>query len=296
MGLVDPLLMIVLFVFFFRTFGTRPTCVALVIFSMMPFCFDYLAGSLLRWDWLFALGLCLVCWKRGRPLASGALLGYAIASKLFPLFFGVGFACWAASSRESPRTRKSSIAASRASSPAPRRHRVASRSPRRCSGPRDVAGLRERIAVAQHEHTTATNIPSTTVFLQVADSSRASSQNWVLPPDVKRRRIRTSTSRKALQFFFCQLMLTVLVAFGLRLAEPIEAIAIGPFLVYVWLVVNAYYWNMLMLPALAWTARENERPPRARSSGTARDADWFYLYQHLSRRLAEGYSWACSCW
>src|SRR5262249_61217361 len=91
-----PLLMLVLFVLFFRTFGTRPTCVALVIFSMMPFCFDYLAGSLLRWDWLFALGLALVLWARGRPLGAGAAVGYAIASKLFPLFFAVGFGFWAA--------------------------------------------------------------------------------------------------------------------------------------------------------------------------------------------------------
>ncbi|HEX8951063.1 MAG TPA: glycosyltransferase 87 family protein [Polyangia bacterium] len=287
MGLVDPLLMIALFVLFFATFGTRPTSVALVIFSMVPFSFDYLAGSLLRWDWLFALGLCLVMWTRARPVAAGALLGYAIASKLFPLFFGVGFAFWAAwelarTKRIDPRVPRfvagavAAVALSVAVSSA-------------MFGPRVWRGYKERIAVAQHEHFYANQYSFKTVFLQAAFSTpREFATNWMLPSEVKAARPDVDVKPWRFAFFFLQLALTALVALGLRRAEPVEAIAIGPLLVYVWLVVNAYYWNMLMLPALAWSARKaNDR--LLPLLGLHAILIWFYVYQHLGHGNAEGY-------
>jgi hypothetical protein len=85
-----------------------------------------------------------------------------------------------------------------------------------------------------------------------------------------------------------QLALTALVALGLRRAEPLEAIAVGPFLVYVWLVVNAYYWNMMMLPALAWMAR-HKHDRLVPLLGLHALLMWFYLYQHLAHGYAEGY-------
>jgi hypothetical protein len=287
MGLVDPLLMIVLFVLFFRTFGTRPTCVALVIFSMMPFCFDYLAGSLLRWDWLFALGLCLVAWKRARPTAAGALLGYAIASKLFPLFFGVGFAFWAA--WELWRTRKIDRRIPRFIAGAVAAGALAVGISSAMFGPRVWRGYEERIAVAEHEHFYANQYSFKTVFLQAAFSTpREFANNWMLPSDVKAQRAEVDTRPFRIRFFLLQLALTALVALGLRHAEPIEALAVGPLLVYVWLVVNAYYWNMLMLPALAWSARE-EDDRLMPLLGLHAMLMWFYVYQHLGHGFAEGY-------
>jgi hypothetical protein len=287
MGLIDPLLMIILFALFFRAFGTRPTCVALVIFSMMPFCFDYLAGSLLRWDWLFALGLCLVLWTRARPLAAGALLGYAIASKLFPLFCAVGFGFWAAweywrtraIDRRIPRFVGGAVAAAALS--------VAISSA--MFGPRVWSGYRQRIAVAQHEHFYANQYSFKTVFLQLAWSTPSElADNWMLPPEVKAARAEVDVTPWRFSFLFLQLALTALVALGLRHAEPVEALAVGPLLVYVWLVVNAYYWNMLMLPALAWMARgKNDR--LLPLLGLHAILIWFYVYQHLSHGFAEGY-------
>jgi hypothetical protein len=287
MGLVDPILMLILFVLFFRAFGTRPTCVALVIFSMMPFCFDYLAGSLLRWDWLFAIGLGLVFWKRERPLAAGAMLGYAIASKLFPLFFAVGWAFWAA--WEFLRTRKIDRRIPRFVIGALLAGILSVGISSAMFGPRVWSGYRQRIAVAQHEHFYANQYSFKTVFLQAAFSTpREFATGWMLPGDVKASHPDVDVTSRRFSFFFLQLLLTALVALGLRHAEPIEAIAIGPFLVYVWLVVNAYYWNMLMLPALAWVARDkNDR--LVPLLGLHAMLIWFYVYQHLSHGYAEGY-------
>lgn len=287
MGLIDPLLMIILFVLFFRAFGTRPTCVALVIFSMMPFCFDYLAGSLLRWDWLFALGLCLVLWTRARPIAAGAMLGYAVASKLFPLFFGVGFVFWAA--WEFSRTRKIDPRIPRFVGGAVAALALSVAISSAMFGPRVWRGYRERIAVAQREHFYANQYSFKTVFLQAAWSTpREFAQNWMLPGEVKAARAEVDVTPSRFTFFFLQLALTALVALGLRHAEPIEAIAVGPLLVYVWLVVNAYYWNMLMLPALAWMARKKSDRTMP-LLGLHAILIWFYVYQHLSHGFAEGY-------
>ena len=287
MGLVDPLLMIVLFVFFFRTFGTRPTCVALVVFSMMPFCFDYLAGSLLRWDWLFALGMCLVLWARARPVAAGAMLGYAVASKLFPLFFGVAFAFWAA--WEFFRTRKIDARIPRFIGGAVAAGALAVAISAAMFGPRVWRGYEERIAVAEHEHFYANQYSFKTVFLQAAFSTpREFATNWMLPGEVKAQRPEVDTRPFRVRFLLLQLLLTALVAVGLRRAEPLEALAVGPLLVYVWLVVNAYYWNMMMLPALAWMARPkiDRLLPLL---GLHAMLMWFYVYQHLGHGFAEGY-------
>jgi hypothetical protein len=83
LGSLDLVLMLVLFVVLFRSFGAEAGAIGLTIWALVPFCFDYLAGSLLRWDWLFALGMAFACWRRDRPLAAGGFFGYATVSKLF---------------------------------------------------------------------------------------------------------------------------------------------------------------------------------------------------------------------
>jgi glycosyl transferase family 87 len=288
MGLVDVVLMLVLFVAWFRTFGTRPTCVALVIFAMMPFCFDYLAGSLLRWDWLFALGMAMVAWKRARPAVAGALFGYAVMSKLFPLFFGVGLAFWGG--WEFLRTRKVDRRLVRFFAASAVAAVLAVALSSAMFGARVWKGYEQRIAVAQREHFYANQYSFKTVFLQAAYSRPSEfAQGWMLPGDIKAAHPDVDVTHWKWQFLLLQLLLTALVALGLRHAEPIEAFAIGPLLVYVWLVVNAYYWNMLSLLALGWMARE-EKPDRlVPLIGLHVILMWFYLYQHFNHGSSEGY-------
>jgi hypothetical protein len=299
MGLVDPLLMIILFAFVFRSFGTRPACVMLTIWSMVPFCFDYLAGSLLRWDWLFALGMCIVMWRRSRPLTAGAFLGYAIASKLFPLWFGVAFALQQlfVLAREG-RIDRTSV------------RRIGRRIVRFGAGAAAAMSIavvvsslmfgglgiwksyKDRIQVAQVEKYYPNQYSFRTVFLQLYESSpRQVIDGWALPREIKQARDDIDIGKRRIPFLFCQLMLTALIAAALAFADEIEALAVGPFLVYVWLMVNAYYWNMLALPALAWAVREfdGRRGRLVPLVGLHFLLAWFYLYQHFNHGFAEGY-------
>ena len=180
------------------------------------------------------------------------MLGYAIASKLFPLFFGVGFAFWAG--WEFVRTRKID----------PRLYRFAAgvgRRVRAVGG--DLVGDVRPARVARlpraHRRRPARALLRQPVFVQdrvpaggLVAPGRIRAQLDVAGARSRRRAPRSTCTSGAIPFFLLQLALTALVALGLRRAEPIEALAVGPLLVYVWLVVNAYYWNMLALTALAW--------------------------------------------
>jgi hypothetical protein len=291
MALIDFALMIALFGTLWKTFGTRAASVALVIFSMVPFSFDYLAGSLLRWDWLFALGLCLCFWQRKRPLVSGAFLGYAVASKLFPLFFGVAFviqALWQFAKHKKLDLRVVRFAAGAALAIV-----ISVVISSAMFGPTIWIGYAKRIEVAQREKFYSNQYSFKTVFLQLAASTGAELEDGLLiPNEIKQGRNDVELSQYQGAYLFFQLALTLLVAFALSKADELEALAIGPLLVFVWLTVNAYYWNMLALPALIWGLREQEKKrgsliPLLFMHGALMA---FYLMQHLNRGYAEGYA------
>ena len=88
-GLIDLVLMAVMWWLVWKSFGERVALLGLFVWAVPPNVFDYLSGSFLRWDWLFCLGMALVMIKRERWATAGAFFGFAVASKLFPLYFGV---------------------------------------------------------------------------------------------------------------------------------------------------------------------------------------------------------------
>ncbi len=55
-GWLDMLLMLGLWLVVWQTFGHRIASIGLFMWAVPPIVFDYLAGSFLRWDWLFAIG------------------------------------------------------------------------------------------------------------------------------------------------------------------------------------------------------------------------------------------------
>ena len=88
---VDLALLLLTFTLIFRTFGLRTGCLALVLFGCNYLSdFQYVGGSLLRFDWFAAVGIALCMFERRRPAAAGALLGYAIAVRVFPALFLFG--------------------------------------------------------------------------------------------------------------------------------------------------------------------------------------------------------------
>ena len=83
--LLDPLLDAALFAGVAFAFGWRTACVAAVFFGTNGFDgYDWTAGSVLRQDWLVALGLGIAASRRGRPALAGALLGVATLLRIFP--------------------------------------------------------------------------------------------------------------------------------------------------------------------------------------------------------------------
>jgi hypothetical protein len=83
---IDPLLLLVLFFFVYRTFGSRVMLYALILFGATDF-YQFgsnLVGSTLRQDWLVALGLGACALKAERPFLGGFLLAYGGLIRAFP--------------------------------------------------------------------------------------------------------------------------------------------------------------------------------------------------------------------
>ncbi len=71
-----------------RAFGAVPTALTLAFLSLSFFArFDYIGGSLLRWDWIAALLAGAAALARGSGNTAGLLLGYAAAARVFPVLF-----------------------------------------------------------------------------------------------------------------------------------------------------------------------------------------------------------------
>ncbi len=80
-----------------RAFGAVPAALALAFLALSFFArFDYIGGSILRWDWIAALLAGAAALARGSGTTGGLLLGYAAAARVFPVLFLVPLAIkWA---------------------------------------------------------------------------------------------------------------------------------------------------------------------------------------------------------
>lgn len=82
---LDLLLMAATFWALARVFGLRAAAWALLFFTLTPVNDNRLVGGFLQYDWFFAVagGLCLL--RRGRSWPAGALMAYAVMTRVFPL-------------------------------------------------------------------------------------------------------------------------------------------------------------------------------------------------------------------
>jgi hypothetical protein len=91
LALLDQVLLALMWVVLFRTYGSRIGCLAMTVFGL-SFASRFLwnGGALLRFDWLVATVLG-VCWlKRERHGWAGAALAYAAMVRVFPALFVFG--------------------------------------------------------------------------------------------------------------------------------------------------------------------------------------------------------------
>ena len=85
---LDYLLVAAAFVAVRWGFGELPAALAGAFFFLSSLArFDFIGGSILRWDWIAALLAGLSLLARGRGTAAGALLGYAVLARIFPALF-----------------------------------------------------------------------------------------------------------------------------------------------------------------------------------------------------------------
>ena len=80
---VDMLLMGLLFIFVWRSFGRRTALVSMAVGLLIPRVYDWLGGSILRMDWVFAFGMSVCLFQSRRFRTAGVFLGYAVSTKLF---------------------------------------------------------------------------------------------------------------------------------------------------------------------------------------------------------------------
>jgi hypothetical protein len=93
LALIDPVLLLVMWLVVARTFGWPTAAVALVWWGTnFPGRFYWTGGALLRADWLLFTVLAVCLARRGRMTASGFSLGYAALLRIFPGFLAAGLA------------------------------------------------------------------------------------------------------------------------------------------------------------------------------------------------------------
>ena len=295
-GLIDMVLMAIMWFFIFRTFGERPALVALFIWAALPIVFDYLAGSFLRWDWIFCLGMAICFMKKEKWATAGAFFGFAVATKLFPLYFGVclGIRALFIINREKriPARYKRFAVGTVATGLA-----AVVLSAAMFGGFWAWKEYKQRIDVARDEKFYSIQYSLQTVYLQFSNSSleEVAKGGLLFPGEIKQERRDVDVNNQAAGFFVIKLLFTALVVLLILRADDIQAFTLGPLLVFIWLIVNMYYWNMLGFLAMGLYLRK-ERPPLGALLGLHAILMFYYLYQHLNRGFSEGYAVAvCLC-
>ncbi len=362
-GWLDMLLMLGLWLAVWQSFGHRAASVGLFIWAAPPLVFDYLSGSFLRWDWLFAVGLAACFLKQKKYGWAGGFFGFALATKLFPVLFGVALGLRALFEwRQTKVFRKEYLRFGISAAAVGAAAVVISTAMFGTGAWKEYA---QRIEVAQVEKFYAIQYSFRSVYLQHAANPLRVWGQALFPGDLAQRRgdvelckgsADTSTATSCTKelsgcgdnhrftldcstdgrcsclrdgvaaktftrelpcaqsdpertrlfeqecgfprdysfgFLVGRVLFSLLILVLIRRAEDVEAFLLGPLLVFTWLTVNMYYWNMLGLLALGLllrSERPQQKPAFAMLLGLHVVFMVFYLYQHLNRGLTEGYA------
>jgi len=91
LGVLDLVLLLVLFAFLGSTYGSRLACICLVVFGFgYAWRFYWIGGAFLRLDWLAALGVAVCMMKREHYRWAGLLIAYAGMVRIFPFALLLG--------------------------------------------------------------------------------------------------------------------------------------------------------------------------------------------------------------
>ncbi len=280
-GWLDMVLMLGMWLFVYETFGRKVASVGLLMWATPPIVFDYLSGSFLRWDWVFALGMAACFIKRGRWATAGAFFAFAAATKLFPIFFGVALLIRAIIEfSQTRKLRKEHVRFALGAFATGATLVVVATA---MFGVDSWAKYAQRIQVAQVEKYYGIQYSLKTVFLQFAAPGGSGLFEGIFPSAIKQQLANVDIADYALPYLFARLAFTALIAILIRRTKSdVEAFMFGPLLVFTWLTVNMYYWNMLAFLAMALALRVQARALGMLVSLLAIFMI-YYFYQHLNR-------------
>jgi hypothetical protein len=90
---IDVLLLGLTYLALARAFGRSAAALAAITFGASFLAsYGWLGGAVLRFTWIAALAGSIACMRRGRWVAAGVLLGWAVCDRVFPAAFAVGAA------------------------------------------------------------------------------------------------------------------------------------------------------------------------------------------------------------
>lgn len=258
LGFVDGALLIALLALMKRWAGVRVAAVTCTLIVLAPRAYDWLGASVLRLDWLVALGLAAVCLHRGRYRPAGLALGWAIASKppfgvAFALALGIRFVIDAARERRFGRHRIEMVATS-----------VVGLAASMLLGSAVFADFGvwsdywARILVTFHEKYYAINHSFRDLFLQaVVDGPSAWFHPW--PESVAAASESVHIGDHTAGFLVARVLLAGLIGWVIsRHRDEVFAFSLGCLLVFVFFVSNMYYWLMLGLIGFACVRRAED--------------------------------------
>lgn len=251
LAFLDVVLGAALSVVIVRVFGARVLTIAMSIALLVPNAYDFLGGSILRLDWLIALGAaaCLLAVRRRRTAA--VFLAYAIASKPFCALFAVALGVWHLIAwwrrRQSLRPFVVLTAWTVVSLVL-----IVALSAAALGGPSIWLDYAARIHLNLLEKYYAINYSFRDVVLQVVHEGPRAALDWTPAavaaslPEVQARDLTVplTVARAA--------MLALLVFVIGRHDDEVFALGVGAFFIYVVFVTNMYYWQMLLIPAIGF--------------------------------------------
>lgn len=256
LGALDPLLLLVMFVAVFRTFGSRVGCLCLVVFGLgYPWRFDWVGGAFLRQDWLVAVVTAVCMLKRRRWAGAGLLFGYAAMVRLFPVLFLFGLGVLAV--RAVLRREKVGWALRLAGGFAVS---VAVCLAAGSLAGRGVAAWPEFTHnIEKHERSWLTNnVGLKNVLLYGPDTVTHRLVSWSLPDPWAVWQAHMGTLSEARRVPIAALAVAFLAVLGCAAwkAPPHEAALLGVAAVFAVLLLTCYYWIMLLLVPIrrGWTA------------------------------------------
>lgn len=248
---VDSILMIVMFGFVWRAFGYRGMCIGLIVAMLTPRGYLFLGGSILRLDWLFALGMTMSFLKLKRYKTSGAFLAWAIASKpfcaLFAIALGFRFLWTAWKSRTIEKNHAALVLSSVVALIV-----IVLLSSATLGGVGIWTDYGQRITANLTEGHYNDNHSFADVWLQFSYDWKSALVDWV--PDVHAAGLRDATEKRSGPSFLVAraILVLLLLVVGTRHDDDVFAFSLGALCVFVVFITNTYYWQILCIPAIAF--------------------------------------------